>query len=210
MILLNEKWYLWSSRIFKLQIAAEKSWDTEVWRLKITSGSEAATADVWHRKMARKNGSLRRHPWWTLDGFVCFIDHETTPMLIIDRGGEHDNHDTCPAMPCHARAVLALGQVKDVEFAKAPDFDACLAAVRSLSGKISTCWARSVVDVVVVRACSVLTRFWTSLECRWIMFILFIHEQMFEIHRNSKCLRWEPKPTTFVCRQGSTAIDLSM
>lgn len=134
--------------------------------IRLRGSDSRCMAHLWHGKMAPSDS--------TLDGPLMGLEITKPHLLIIDRGG----HMTImtPALPCPAHSsILALAQVKDVEFAKAPDFDACLAAVRSLSGKNCTCWARSVVDVVVVRACSVLTRCLNQLRDELYMFILFIY-----------------------------------
>ena len=76
-------------------------------------------------------------------------------------------------------------QVKDVEFAKAPDFDAVLAAVRALSNLHLLGLAMPSHDVIVLRACLVLMRFLNqlrmSINCVKFFYIVVIQDQMFEI-----------------------------
>ena len=129
------KWYLWSSRTFKLQLAAV-----------FQHGIPRSGDWKWHQAQRQQQmygtffwARIYMAPWdSTLDGlwWVCRSRNQETTLADNRQKLGHMtiiHHHTALPIPEQSGR---LAQVKDVEFAKAPDFDACLAAVRSLSGNL--------------------------------------------------------------------------
>ena len=104
-------------------------------------------------------------------GYDGFVDHETTLADFFDRGG-HMTQKTA-ILPCKYQSSLAAwrrskmlnSQKLLISMPAWQQFVPCQG--------ICTCWARSVVDVVVVRACSVLTRFLNQLRDELCLYCLY-------------------------------------